>query len=121
MRLVSDRGPQPLLAAARWCVDCRRKPLEDETVHGGSPYPKRNQGHEGKDQTMTIDYTVTTIQEIRDLIAHHGDLGTPSDELPGGLYHTTATLIVRVDTHEGLIDFHAETPEQARRLYQTLV
>ena len=41
MRLVSYRGPQPLLAAARWCVDCRRKPLEDETVHGGSPYPKR--------------------------------------------------------------------------------
>ena len=47
MRLVSDRGPQPLLAAARWCVDCRRKPLEDETVHGGSPYPKRNHGREG--------------------------------------------------------------------------
>ena len=56
---------------------------------------------------MPIDYTVTTIQEIRDLIAHHGDLGTPLDELPEGLYHTTATLIVRVDTYEGLIDFHA--------------
>ena len=70
---------------------------------------------------MTIDYTVTTIQEIRDLIAHHGDLGTPLNELPEGLYHATATLIVRVDTHEGLIDFHAETPEQVRRLYEALV
>ena len=70
---------------------------------------------------MTIDYTVTTIQEIRDLIAQHGDLGTTSDELPGGLYHTTATLIVRVDTHDGLIDFHGKTPQQARQLYQAFV
>jgi hypothetical protein len=70
---------------------------------------------------MTIDYTVTTIQEIRDRIAHHGDLGTTSDDLPRGLYHTTATLIVRVDTQDGLIDFHAKTPQQARRLYQALV
>ena len=67
---------------------------------------------------MTIDYTVSTLQELHDLIAHHGDLGTTADALPGHLYHTTATLIVRVDTHEGLIDFHAETPEQARRLAQ---
>ena len=81
----------------------------------------RDQRCEGKGQTMTIDYTVTTVQEIRDLIAHHGDLGTTSHELPGGLYHTTATLIVRVDTHDGLIDFHGITPQQARRLYQTLV
>jgi hypothetical protein len=70
---------------------------------------------------MTIDYTVTTIQEIRDRIARHGDLGTRSKALPGGLYHTTATLIARVDTLEGLIDFHANTPEQARRLCQALV
>ena len=69
---------------------------------------------------MTIEYTVTSVKEIRDRIAHHGDLGTPLGELPEGLYHTTATLIIRVDTHEGLIDFHAETPEQARRLYQAL-
>jgi hypothetical protein len=70
---------------------------------------------------MTIDYTVTTIKEIRELIAHHGGLNTASDTLAGGLYHTTATLVVRVDTHEGLIDFNAETPEQARRLYQALM
>jgi hypothetical protein len=107
MRLLSYRGPLPAVVAARWCIDCRRKPHK-------RPY-------KGKDQTMTIDYTVTNIQEIRDLIAHHGDLGTPLDELTEGLYHTTATLIVRVDTHEGLIDFHAETLEQARRLYQALV
>jgi hypothetical protein len=74
-----------------------------------------------KGQIMPIAYTVTTIQEIRELVAQHGDLGTVSDELPGGRYHTTATLIVRVDTREGLIDFHAETPEKARRLYQTFV
>jgi hypothetical protein len=71
-----------------------------------------------KDQALTIDYTVTTLQELHDLIAHHGDLVTIADAQPAGLYHTTATLIVRVDTHEGLIDFHAETPEQARRLSQ---
>jgi hypothetical protein len=67
---------------------------------------------------MTIDYTVTTLQELHDRIAHHGDLGITANAQPRGLYHTTATLIVRVDTHEGLIDFHAETPEQARRLSQ---
>jgi hypothetical protein len=67
---------------------------------------------------MTIEYTVTTLQELRDLIAHHGDLGTTADALPAMLYHTTATLIIRVDTYEGLIDFHAETPEQARQLSQ---
>jgi hypothetical protein len=70
---------------------------------------------------MTIDYTVTTVQEIRNLIAYHGDLGTASNELPGGLYHTTATLIVRVDTHDGLIDFHGKTPQQARQLYKALM
>jgi hypothetical protein len=70
---------------------------------------------------MTIEYTVTTLQELSDLIAHHGDLDTTADARPGGLYHTTATLIVRVDTADGLIDFHAETPEQARRLSQAWI
>jgi len=72
MRLLSYRGPLPAVVAARWCIDCRRKPHK-------RPY-------KGKDQTMTIDYTVTNIQEIRDLITHHGDLGTTLNELPEGLY-----------------------------------
>jgi hypothetical protein len=70
MRLVSYRGPQLLLAAARWCVDCRRKPLEDETVHGGSLYPKRNHGREGcvmRQNAMTHPTTRPWTTEIHRL------------------------------------------------------
>jgi hypothetical protein len=32
---------------------------------------------------MTIDYTVTTLQEIRDFVAGHGGLNTALDALAG--------------------------------------
>jgi hypothetical protein len=70
---------------------------------------------------MALVYTVTTVQEIRDIVARHGDLNVPWNGMPGGHYNSHDALIVQVTTRDGIVDFYAETPKHAHFLYQALV